>query len=332
MKSPFKAYLIEEGAGQRSRGRMTSFAPEGLDAGEVTIRVQWSGINYKDVLAATGGGRIVRRFPCIGGVDLAGVVEVSDDPRFCRGDVVLATGYGLGVSHHGGYAEYARLPAAWVLPLPTGLSAFEAMALGTAGFTAALGILRMEACGLSPQAGPVLVTGASGGVGRLAIDMLAVRGYEVVALTGKPGEGEALKALGAHAVLQRGDIDFAAVKPLEAARWGGVVDSVGGQVLHWALASARPGGLVASIGNVADSELKTSVFPFILRGVSVLGIDSVNVPLGPRNEVWRRLATDLKPWHLHQLARTIDFDALPSAMADAVAGRISGRTVVRIGE
>ena len=329
--NPFKAFVIDQDENRKVVSRMGTLAAEQLDAGEVTIRVHYSSINYKDALAATGAGKIIRRFPCGGGIDLCGEVVDSADARFKPGDKVIATSFDIGVAHHGGYAEYARVPAGWVVPLPAGLDLFEAMALGTAGFTAALGIVRMEDNGLAPANGPVIVTGATGGVGALAIDMLAQLGYHVVALTGKEAEADYLKMLGAAEILLRSTIDFDKVRPLEAARWAGAVDNVGGQILHWVLATMKQAGTVASIGNAASFNIDTTVFPLILRGVSLLGVDSGYMGFPTRQRVWDRLATDLKPRHLAAITRTIDFDALPGAFEDFIHGRVKGRTVVRIG-
>lgn len=331
MEDAFKAYLIEQDVDKRVGGRMGQLNVAGLDAGEVLIRVHYSSINYKDALAATGAGKIIRRFPCVGGIDLSGEVVESSDARFRPGDKVIATSFDIGVAHHGGYAEYARVPAGWVVPLPAGLDLFEAMALGTAGFTAALGIVRMEDNGLAPANGPVVVTGATGGVGGLAIDMLARQGYEVVALTGKESESEYLRMLGASDVLLRSSVDFDKVRPLEAARWAGAVDNVGGQILHWVLATMKQAGTVASIGNAASFNINTTVFPFILRGVSLLGIDSGYMGFPTRQRVWDRLASDLKPRHLAAVTRTIGFDELPGAFEAFIKGEVKGRTVVRIG-
>lgn len=328
MADSFKAFLIEQGADKSVQAGFQTLAPSALDAGEVLIRVRYSSINYKDALAATGKGKIIRRFPCIGGIDLSGEVIDSADPRFAPGDPVIATSFDIGVAHHGGYAEVARIPAQWVVALPEGLSLFEAMALGTAGFTAALGVLRMEDNGLKPDNGPVVVSGATGGVGSLAIDMLAAAGYAVTALTGKADEADYLHRLGARDILLRQSIDLDAVRPLEGARWAGAVDNVGGAVLHWMLASMQQAGTVASIGNAASVDLHTSVFPFILRGVSLLGIDSGYIGFPTRQQVWSRLATDLRPRHLGEVAQRIAFDALPAAFDDFIAGRIRGRTVV----
>ena len=329
--NPFKAFVIDQDENRKVVSGMRTMSADQLDAGEVTIRVHYSSINYKDALAATGAGKIIRRFPCVGGIDLCGEVVDSADARFKPGDKVVATSFDIGVAHHGGYAEYARVPAGWVVALPAGLDLFEAMALGTAGFTAALGIVRMEDNGLAPANGPVIVTGATGGVGALAIDMLAQLGYHVVALTGKEAEGDYLKMLGAAEILLRSTIDFDKVRPLEAARWAGAVDNVGGQILHWVLATMKQAGTVASIGNAASFNINTTVFPFILRGVSLLGVDSGYMGFPTRQRVWDRLATDLKPRHLAAITRTIAFDDLPAAFDDFIHGRVKGRTVVRIG-
>lgn len=330
MNAPFKALLINQDENRKVSSGLGSMTVDQLDAGEVLIRVHYSSINYKDALAATGVGKIIRRFPCAGGIDMSGEVIESEDARFRAGDKVIATSFDIGVAHHGGYAEYARVPGAWVVPLPEGLDLFEAMALGTAGFTAALGIVRMEDNGLAPAGGPVVVTGATGGVGGLAIDMLSRLGYHTVALTGKAAEGDYLKMLGASDIRLRSSIDFDKVRPLEAGEWAGAVDNVGGQILHWVLASMKQAGVVASIGNAASFNIATSVFPFILRGVSLLGIDSGYMGFPTRQRVWDRLATDLKPRHLAAVTRTIPFDELPGAFDAFIQGTVKGRTVVRI--
>ncbi len=330
MEKVFTALMIREGEDGKVHAGLEAVPFAALDPGEVLIRVRYSSINYKDALAATGKGKIIRRFPCIGGIDLAGEVVESSDPRFAPGDPVIATSYDIGVSHHGGYAEYARIPAKWVVPLPAGLDLFEAMALGTAGFTAALAVERMEHEGLTPANGPVVVSGATGGVGMLAIQMLAGRGYHVVALTGKAQEAEALKALGAAEILDRTTIDFASTRPLEKGRWAGAVDNVGGPILHWMLATMKQAGVVASIGNAASPKLETTVFPFILRGVSLLGVDSGYTDFPLRGKVWQRLASDLKPKHLHTITRTVPLNALPALFEEFIAGKAKGRTVVQI--
>jgi putative YhdH/YhfP family quinone oxidoreductase len=328
----FRAYLIEQDAQRQHKAGFVTLDEGRLDAGDVLIRVQWSSINYKDALAGTGKGRIIRRFPCVGGIDMAGIVERSAAPRFKPGDAVIATSYDIGVAHHGGYSEYALVPGGWVLPLPEGMSLRDAMALGTAGFTAALGVQRMEENGLKPEYGPVIVSGATGGVGSLAVDMLSRRGYEVVALTGKAEQADWLKSIGASRVMLRSEIDFAGTKPLDKGIWAGAIDNLGGDVLAWMASTMKPWGTIASIGLAASHELKTTVMPFILRGVSLLGIDSGYVGAAIREHVWSRLATDLKPQHLDRLTREVAFDDLPTEFERYMAGQAHGRVVVRIGQ
>lgn len=329
----FKAYLINQEEG-KVVSRFDDMDESQLDPGEVSIAVTHSSINYKDALAATGTGRIIRRFPCVGGVDLAGRVEASTDPRFKAGDEILATSYDIGVAHHGGYSQKARLPADWVVKLPAGLSLHDAMALGTAGFTAGLAVVRMEHEGLTPDKGPVLVSGATGGVGSIAIEILAKRGYHVVALTGKEAETDYLKGLGAREVLLRQSLDLAKIKPLGKETWAGAVDNLGGDVLAWMASTMQVGGALASIGLAASFSLNTTVMPFILRGVSLLGIDSVNCPMSQRAQVWQRLATDMRPAHLapgaDRMVRDIAFADLPAAFDDFIQGRAKGRVVVNI--
>lgn len=329
MKS-FKALLIEERDGKVASG-FAMFDESRLDAGDVTIRVAFSSVNYKDALAATGTGRIIRRFPCVGGIDLAGTVLTSGDSRFKPGDPVIATSFDIGVAHHGGYAEVARVPGDWVVPLPEGLSLFEAMALGTAGFTAALAIVRMEENRLRPANGPVIVTGATGGVGSLAVDMLAKLGYRVVALTGKAAEADYLRGLGAAEVMLRQDIDLAKIRSLDRARWAGAVDNLGGDILSWIASSMMQGGTIASVGLAASMDLRTSVAPFILRGVSLLGVDSGYIGEPYRSGIWQRLATDLRPPHLAEMTRRFGFSELPGLFDEFIAGRAKGRVVVEIG-
>lgn len=329
--SPFRAYVIDKTDDGAISGRLTHLAPENLDHGEVTIRVHYSSVNYKDALAATGAGKIIRRFPCVGGIDLAGEVVASTDGRFVPGDNVVASAFDIGVSHHGGYAEFACVPADWVVPLPDGLDLLEAMALGTAGFTAGLGIVRMEHNGLAPGKGPVVVTGATGGVGGLAIDMLSRLGYQVVGLTRKESETDYLKMLGASEVKLASEIDFEHVRPLEASQWAGAIDNVGGPVLSWLIATMKRAGTVASIGNAASFKLESTVYPFILRGVTLLGIDSGFIDYPTRELVWARLASDLKPRHLLEVTRIIGLDELPSCFQDFIEGRVKGRTVVQVG-
>jgi acrylyl-CoA reductase (NADPH) len=326
----FKAYLIDQQDG-KVVSRFADLTAAQFDPGEVTIRVAYSSVNYKDALAATGAGKIIRRFPCVGGVDLCGSVIESSDSRFAPGEAVIATSYDIGVAHHGGFAEQARIPADWVLKLPAGLGLKDAMALGTAGFTAGLAVVRMEHNGLTPAAGPVVVSGATGGVGSLAIDMLAARGYHVVALTGKEQEVEYLKGLGAAEVMLRQSLDLTKIKPLDRALWAGAVDNLGGDVLAWMASTMKIGGTIASIGLAAGMNLNTTVAPFILRGASLLGIDSGNCPMAPRAEVWRRLAGDLRPPHLAAMTRSIAFADLPGVFDDFLKARVTGRVVVAIG-
>jgi putative YhdH/YhfP family quinone oxidoreductase len=326
----FKAFLIRQDEGKVASGFVDMTEAE-LDPGEVTIRVAYSSVNYKDALAATGAGRIIRRYPCIGGIDLSGTVIASADPRFAPGDQVLATSYDIGVAHHGGYAEVARIPANWVIKLPAGLSLRDAMALGTAGFTAALGIVRMEENGLRPSNGPVIVTGATGGVGSLAIDMLAGLGYHVVALTGKETEMDYLLGLGAKEVMLRQSLDLAKIKPLGKETWAGAVDNLGGDVLAWIASTMKQGGTIASIGLAASMTLNTTVAPFILRGACLLGIDSGYIGEPYRSGVWRRLASDLRPRHLAAVTHEIGLADLPRAFDDFIQARVKGRCVVTIG-
>ena len=327
--APFKAFRIHSEGGKIA-ARFEQLTLDDLSPGEVVIRVSHSGINYKDALAATGAGRILRRYPLVGGIDLAGVVESSGDARFRRGDAVLVTGCGLSETHDGGYAEFARVPGDWVIPMPSGLDAPTAMALGTAGFTAALAIHRMEQNGQSPDGGPVAVTGASGGVGSLAIDMLAVRGYRVIAVSGKAAAAEYLRGLGASEVLARQDLDLG-TRPLETARFAGAIDSVGGEVLAWLTRTVDFWGNIASIGLTGGVEVRTTVMPFILRGVALLGINSSATRREWRLTVWQRIATDLRPRHLARIAaRTIGFEELPGAFPAYLEGSVTGRTVVRI--
>jgi NADPH2:quinone reductase len=325
----FKAFRIHEREGKVAAG----FEEMGVDAltkGDVVVRVRYSSINYKDALAATGAGKILRKYPLNGGIDLSGEVVSSTDARYKAGEQVLVTGCGHSETLDGGYAEYVRAVGDSVIPLPAGLTLFDAMALGTAGFTTGLAIHRMEQNGQKPSMGPIVVTGASGGVGTVAVDLFAKLGYEVVAVSGKPEADSLLKALGATKVLRRQDIDLGK-RPLETAQWGGAVDNVGGDILAWLTRTVDNWGNIASIGLAASHKLETTVMPFILRGVSLLGVNSSSMPRDVRLSIWKRLATDLKPRHLDRIVtRTIGFDELPSAFDGYVKGRIQGRTVVKI--
>ena len=323
----FKAYRIRE-IEKKVVARFEDLAVEDLDKGELVVRVAYSSVNYKDALAATGAGRIIRRFPCVGGIDLSGTVTESADARFRRGDAVICTSYDLGVAHDGGYAEYARIPADWAVPMPKGLNLFEAMALGTAGYTAGLAVVRMEANGLKPANGPVIVSGATGGVGSIAIDVLSRLGYKVTALTGKDAEADYLRGLGATEVMSRKSLDLSKIKPLDKATWAGAVDNLGGEVLAWMASTMMESGTIAAIGLAASMSLNTTVAPFILRGVSLLGIDSGFTPMPLRQEVWGRLAGDMRPAHLKDITRTIGIDELPQAFAGLLKGEAKGRIVV----
>lgn len=325
----FKAYRIHE-ENRTVVARFEQLTLDDLSPGEVVVRVSHSGINYKDALAATGAGRILRRYPLVGGIDFAGTVESSTDTRYRAGDAVLVTGCGLSETVDGGYAEFARVAGDSVIPMPAGLDAVGAMTLGTAGFTAALAIHRMEHNGQAPDKGPVVVTGATGGVGSIAIDMLAGRGYEVIAVSGKARQADYLRALGAAQVLPRSDIDYGS-KPLEAERFAGAIDNVGGEMLTWLTRSVGFWGNIASIGLAGSPKLDTTVLPFILRGVNLLGINSSATRRELRLEVWERIGTDLAPRHLDRIrSRIIAFDELPGAFAPLLAGGVVGRTVVAI--
>ncbi|MBV8031163.1 MAG: oxidoreductase [Betaproteobacteria bacterium] len=324
----FRAFRLTE-ADKKIRAEFVEMGLDGLDPGEVTVRVAYSDVNYKDALAATGKGRILRRTSCVGGIDFSGTVVSSTDGRFAKGDAVLGVGFDLGVSHHGGYAEYARVPADWLVKLPPGMTLWDAMAFGTAGFTAGIAIVRMEQNGLKPANGPVVVSGATGGVGAIAISSLANLGYHVVALTGKAAEAQWLKGIGAAEVKLRNEIDFTKIKPLDKATWAGAVDNLGGDVLAWMASTMKVNGVIASIGLAANHTLNTTVMPFILRGASLLGINSTDSPSPElRLEVWRRLASDLRPKKLKEMVETIPFDRLPSVFDRFIHSQVRGRIVV----
>lgn len=327
--SVFRAYRIFEENG-KSAGRFVELSLDELDPGEVVIQTHYSSVNYKDALAATGTGKVIRHFPCVGGIDVSGVVMSSSDARFTAGEKVLVTGYDMGVAHDGGYSECVRVPADWVVPLPQGLTLFEAMALGTAGFTAALAIHRLEQNELTPKNGKVIVTGATGGVGSLAIQMLALLGYHVVALTGKDSEHDYLKSIGAKEILSRNEVDFKSTRPMEKALWAGALDAAGGDTLAWLARTMQQDGAIASYGNAAGVELHTTVFPFILRGVKLLGVDSAATKMPLRQQLWQRMANQLKPRELAQLAHTVAFAQLPEVFPAMLRGAAQGRTVVKI--
>jgi NADPH2:quinone reductase len=322
----FRVHLEDE----RIAARLERIRLDDLSPGDVVIRCAWSSINYKDALAATGKGKILRRYPLVGGVDMAGTVESSADPRFKPGDAVVVVGCGLSETHDGGFSEYARVPGDFLNPLPAGLDLREAAAIGVAGFTAAYALHRMEQNDQRPALGPIAVTGATGGVGSVAIDIFSRRGYAVTALTHKAGAEDYLRTIGATDVQVLGTLTLG-TRPLEKALWGGAVDNLGGGVLAWLTRTVAPLGNIASIGLAAGPELNTTVMPFILRGVNLLGINSVDVPRDLRQAVWRRLGADLRPAHLDRIAaREVTLDQLPGCFDAYMEGRITGRTVVRI--
>ncbi|MFT5115634.1 MAG: acrylyl-CoA reductase (NADPH) [Parasphingorhabdus sp.] len=328
--SSFKAFRIHQKEGGIQSG-FEELQVSDLTDGDVIIKVAYSSVNYKDALAATGKGRILRNYPLNGGIDLAGIVESSQDSRFKAGDKVLVVGSGLSENLDGGYAEIARIPANCIVPLPENLTLFETMVLGTAGLTAALAVMRMEQMGQHPDMGAIVVTGATGGVGSIATNILSARGFDVVAFTGKREQHDYLRSLGAREILDRIAFEMG-TRTLERASWGGAVDSVGGEVLSWLVRTTKPYGNVASIGLAGGHKLELTVMPFILRGVSLLGINSIEMPVAMRDEAWRRLGADLKPTHLSTIAtRTIAFDELPKAFDLFLDGGVTGRTVVKIG-
>jgi NADPH2:quinone reductase len=315
----------------RVASRLLEMGVDDLSAGDVLIRASWSGLNYKDALALTGRGKILKRFPLNAGIDVAGTVEASSDPALARGAGVIVNGMGLGETHDGGLAEFVRVPAAWVVPQPPGLSPFEAMVLGTAGFTAALALHRMEQLGQRPDQGPMVVTGASGGVGSVAVSILSAKGYRTVAVSGRREHHAYLASLGAAEVVTPDDLALGA-RALESARFGGVIDNVGGALLAGFLRHVGLWGNVASVGNAGGPAFDATVFPFILRGVSLLGISSANCPMPLRTAVWRRLGADLKPAHLSLIGhRVIDLDSAIGEAAALLDRRRHGRIVVRIG-
>lgn len=327
MPDRFRACRVFEEGG-RTAPRLVEMTTDELSAGEVVVRVLWSGVNYKDALALTGRGRILKRFPLNAGIDAAGLVESSTDARFRAGDAVLANGMGLGESHDGGFAERLRLPADWLVPLPSGLTLRESMILGTAGFTAALALVRMELCGQRPEMGPIVVTGATGGVGSTAVSMLAARGYAVLAVSGRPEHHDYLRGLGASEVKTPAELQLGS-RPLETARFGGVVDNVGGELLAGLVRHVGLWGQVACIGMAGSPELATTVFPLILRGVSLLGASSGNCPMPLRHEVWTRLGGDLKPPGLAGIASgVVPLAGVLEAAEALVERRALGRTLV----
>ena len=331
LPAEFQAFVAGQ-VGDRVERGVRRLSMTDLPPGEVTVRVDWSSVNYKDALATIPNGRVARINPLVPGIDLAGEVVASDDPEIAVGSPVLSHGYDIGVSRQGGYGEYNRLPAGWIVPLPEGLSAREAMAIGTAGFTAALSVARLEARGLSPVNGPVLVTGASGGVGRMAASILLERGYETWASTGKRAVHEDLLGLGVSGILSREEVTAESSRPLESERWAAAVDCVGGATIPYLLRTLRYGGGIAASGNTGGAAFSTTVFPFILRGVALIGIDSAAVPIDERRALWERLASDLRPRALGERVTEVTLDDLPAALDAILAGQAHGRWVVRVGQ
>ncbi len=323
----FKAYRLMQGE-PAPEGRFVAMRNDELSPGNVLIRVAYSSVNFKDALASAGRNAIIRQYPRIGGIDLTGTVVSSADPALTAGTPVVVHGFGIGVDHDGGHAQYARVPAEWVLPLPAGLSLIDAATMGAAGYTAALSLDAMELNGLTPSAGPIAVTGATGGVASVAIDLFSARGYRVAAITGKAGEADYLKRLGAAEVLPR-EAFGPGKKPLDKAVWAGGVDSVGGETLAALLRAMQQNGVVAAFGNAAGPELPTTVLPFILRGVRLLGINA-NSPMPLRTRIWNRIATDLRPRHLEHIRQVIPFGKLPDALGQVLAGGARGRFVVEM--
>ena len=330
MSQSFRAFVVNKINEEFTAG-LRDLHIDDLPTGDVLVKVAYSSVNYKDGLASIPDGRVVRNYPLILGVDLAGTVVESSDERFKAGDEVIATSYEIGVSHHGGFSEYARLKADWIVPLPQGLTLKEAMALGTAGFTAALAIHQLEKNGLKPEQGPVLVTGATGGVGSIAISIFSKLGYAVAASSGKESEYEYLRSLGASTILSREETSAESSRPLEKERWSGCVDAVGGSTLAYLLRSTLYAGSVAACGNTAGANFSTSVFPFILRAVNLLGIDSVNCPMHTRVQLWQQLASEYKPDALlESIGQEVSLDGLPQVLSTILKGGVRGRTLVKI--
>ena len=326
--STFKAYRVHDENGEIS-ARFDQVNLDEIGSGDVVIRSAYSNINYKDALAVTGAGRIMKHFPLVAGIDASGYVHSSEDPRFKEGDPVLVVGCGLGETSDGGFSEFVKVKGDWIVHLPEGLSLYEAMAIGTAGFTAAMAIQRMEDNGQAPENGPVLVTGATGGVGGMATTMLAGLGYHVAAMT-IVGQEQYLESIGAAEVVDANELVMGE-RPLEKSLWAGAVDAVGGKTLAWITRTMQPLGNIASIGLAGGHELVTTVMPFILRGVNLLGINSTYCPAPLREKVWSRLARDLKPTAMETIvSRTVAFDDMPDLFSDYIEGNITGRTVVKI--
>jgi acrylyl-CoA reductase (NADPH) len=326
----FRAFMVNKTDDDFS-AEVTTIGLEDLPAGDVVIKVAYSSVNFKDGLASIPNGKIVRSYPFVPGIDLAGTVVRSDDSRYTEGDEVIATSYEIGVSHYGGYSEYARIPGDWIVSLPEGLTLKEAMVYGTAGFTAALSVHRLEENGLSPEKGKVLVTGATGGVGSVAVAMLAKRGYHVVASTGKESEHSYLREIGAAEIISREELAGEKIKPLDKQLWAAAVDPVGGKTLTAILSKLEYNGSVAVSGLTGGTDVPATVFPFILRGINLLGIDSVYCPMETRKLLWQRMASDLKPdGLLETIQNEITLDELPGTLASILKGKNRGRTIVKM--
>jgi putative YhdH/YhfP family quinone oxidoreductase len=323
--STFRAVRVSQDGGKTSSALVETTLAD-IDPGEVVVASRFSSINYKDALAVTGRGRIMSRFPCIAGIDVAGVVEASADARFKVGDPVFVNGFGLGVSHDGGFSERVRVAADWVIPVPAGMTLLDVGTIGVAGFTAALAIHLMELNGLAPGSGPVLVNGATGGCGSIGIDMLSRRGYEVIAFTGKADANDYLKEIGASEVWLRSETELG-TKALEKSRFAGALDSVGGAQLSWLTRSMKENGVIGAFGNAGGADLATSVFPFILRGVRLIGVNS-NATMEVRQQVWARIATDLKPRHLGRVGFPIGIEQVIGHCEQSMAGKVQGRAIV----
>jgi acrylyl-CoA reductase (NADPH) len=326
----FKAIVVEKGAGGQKAG-LADFDDANLMDGDVTVRVEWSTVNYKDGLALTGKAPVIRRFPMIPGIDFAGTVESSSHPQWKPGDRVILNGWGAGETHLGGYAEKARVKGDWLVGLPARNSTRGAMAIGTAGYTAMLAVMALERQGVAPRHGPVIVTGAAGGVGSVAVTLLAKLGFAVVASTGRPAEADYLKSLGAREIIERKELAGAS-KPLGPERWAGGIDTVGSTTLANVLSMTRYGGAIAACGLAGGMDLPATVAPFILRGVSLIGIDSVMCPLERRREAWKRLASDIDAGKLAMMTSEIDLAGVMDAGRRIVEGAVRGRIVVKIAE
>lgn len=329
MNTTFKAFVVNKTESEFKR-EIQTLSLEDLPPGEVTIQVKYSSVNYKDGLASIADGNIVRTYPFIPGIDAAGIVLFSTDDRFKVNDHVIVTSYGFGVSHFGGFSEIVRVPSKWVVPCPANLTLKETMIYGTAGLTAALSILKLEQCGITPASGDIVVSGATGGVGSLAVAMLAHKGYSVIASTGKKDQSDFLKAIGAKDIIDREELNPEKFPPLGKGRFAGAIDPVGGNTLAYIVSTLKYGGVVASSGLTGGIKVNTTVLPFILRGVSLLGIDSVECPMPVREKVWESMANTLKPNGLDQISQEIRLEDLPQTLDAILQGQVKGRVIVRM--